>query len=140
MINGKILHDKIDAFFENSTSTLPQSLKGELLQYKSSPGPLVIIPGALTLMKAHDPGYWYEARMNVTNVNIFSDLATEELIDLTTAGVCLHQEAVEERLYLAWPEMKWKVVGSLETFNISTKEFCSGSASENSSMTLLSGG
>ena len=39
-------------------------------------------------MKAHDPGYWYQARMNVTNVNIFTNLTTQELINLTTAGVC----------------------------------------------------
>ena len=30
VVNGKILHDKIDVFFENSTSTLPKSMKGKL--------------------------------------------------------------------------------------------------------------
>ena len=101
---------------------------------------LLIIPGALTLMKAHDPGYWYEARSNVTNVNIFSELTTQELVDLTTGGGCPPRQALEERLYLGWEEMKWKLVGTVETLNISTKEFCSSSAAENSSMTLLSGG
>ena len=44
-------------------------------------------------MKAHDPGYWYQARMNVTNVNIFTNLTTQELINLTTAGVCPPNQA-----------------------------------------------
>ena len=42
-------------------------------------------------MKARDPGYWYQARMNVTNLNIFSNLTTSELVDLTT-DVCLHHK------------------------------------------------
>ena len=91
-------------------------------------------------MKARDPGYWYQARQNVTNVNIFSNLTTGELRDLTTAGVCHRSQTVEDRLYLAWPDMKWNVVGSVGTFNVSTKEVCSSSASEDTSLTLLSGG
>ena len=34
VVNGKILHDKIDVFFENSTSTLPKSMKGKLSKWK----------------------------------------------------------------------------------------------------------
>ena len=91
-------------------------------------------------MKNRDPGYWYEPKMNVTNVNIFSNLTTGEMINLTTAGVCVQQEAVKERLYLGWEDMKWNVFGSVETLNITTEEFCSSVAWEVSSRILLSGG
>ena len=90
-------------------------------------------------MKNRDPGYWYEPKMNMTNVNIFSNLTTDDMINLTTAGVCLHQEAVKERLYLGWADMKWNVFGRVETLNITRKEFCSSAPWENSSLILLSG-
>ena len=90
-------------------------------------------------MKARDPGYWYQGRSNVTNVNIYSNLTTGDLVNLTTVGLCLHQQAVEDRLYLSWPDMKWNVFGGVETLNVTTKEFCTSSASEDASLTLLSG-
>ena len=44
--------------------------------------------GKLTLMKAYDPGFWYQARMTVTNVNIFSSLSLPDMISLTSEDVC----------------------------------------------------
>ena len=44
--------------------------------------------GRITLMKSRRPGFWFQSRMNVTNVNIFSSLSLADMISLTSQDVC----------------------------------------------------
>ena len=49
---------------------------------------LTLSLGALTVMKARDPGFWYQPRMNMTNVNMLTSLSLADLVSLTSTSVC----------------------------------------------------
>ena len=40
------------------------------------------------MMKARDPGFWYQPRMNMTNVNMLTSLSLADLVSLTSTSVC----------------------------------------------------
>ena len=88
-------------------------------------------------MKVRDPGYWYQSRMDITNINILTNLRLSDLLSLTTTEVCRLDQLGEEQVYMAWPDMKWKVVGDVATVNVSLSTLCR--RQEESFFTLLPG-
>ena len=118
VVNGKTLHHKIDPFFVNSSSVRPESLTGRI-----------------SLMRARDPGFWYQARQNVTNVNIFTSLSLADMISLTSEEVC--DKVGEDKTYLAWADMTWTTVGQVTNVSVEREQFCRPAAL--SSVTLFAG-
>ena len=88
-------------------------------------------------MKSRRPGFWFQSRMNVTNVNIFSSLSLVDMISLTSQDVCGTDQVGEEKMYLAWANMNWKIVGEVTTVDVDKEEFCR--ASDDSHLTLFPG-
>ena len=88
-------------------------------------------------MKSHEVGYWYEGSQNITNVNILSSVTKEDLVQLTSDGVCTLDHLSSHQIYLAWPDIKWKLHGRTSAMNVPPEDFCS--ASENSVVVLFPG-
>ena len=93
VINGVIVVDKHIEEFENSRKVKPKSLIGKL-----------------TIFKAVEPGFFYQARSIVSNVNIYGFLMTPEDMALITDS----KDCTREGDYIAWANMEWNIIGNVD--------------------------
>ena len=51
-------------------------------------------------------------------------LSMEEMIKMTTSKDCTANHIDRDKIYLSWDDMKWNIFGTVDVFNVSTKEVC----------------
>ena len=58
-------------------------------------------------------------------------------MDDSIVFICDRDQVGEDKMYLAWADMNWKIVGEVTTVDVDKEEFCR--ASDNSHLTLFPG-
>ena len=105
MIDGRILYNDTLSLLAESKKQKPSSLEGKLI---------------LGAIQPHKPMPWFQSRVRLTNVQVYSSqLGTEELKLLTTSHVCQG-----EGDYLSWKDMSWTFHGAVVNGEVTLHQFC----------------
>ena len=101
VLNGLTVVDKVIESFRDSSQVKPKSLIGKI-----------------TIFKTSEPGYWYQARGILSNMNVFGSLVTiKDMVLISTSVDC-----AREGDYLAWRDMEWNITGRVDTVETVDKE------------------
>ena len=101
VVNGQKLEDK--AFPIPSGAIAPTNLTGNLLLFKTY------------------PGFWYQNKNKISNLNIFSSFMTmSEMVSRTTADDCGKTDGD----YLSWETSKWVLKGNARYSEVSVEDLC----------------
>ena len=93
VINGVAVVDEVVEYFRDSSKVRPKSLTGKI-----------------TVFKYWEPGFAYQTRGILSNMNVFGSLLTiQDMVLITDSKDC-----AREGDYLAWGDMEWTITGSVD--------------------------
>ena len=101
VVNGQKLEDK--AFPIPSGAIAPTNLTRKLLLFKTY------------------PGFWYQTKNKISDLNIFSSFMTmSEMVSRTTGDDCGKTDGD----YLSWATSKWVLKGNARYSEVSVEDLC----------------
>ena len=103
VVNGYLVVDRIEAYFENSKDIRPMNLSERI-----------------TLFKAAYVGHWSQSRGVYSNLNVFDYMMDiDEMKDVTSGEKC----GIPGN-YLSWEQMEWKVFGQIKEEYVKLEDLC----------------
>ena len=107
VINGITVVDEVIPYLINSKDTKPKSLAHHIGMFTGH----------------HLEGMWYQAHNTVTNMQVFSNQLTVQVMKSITEGECVDGKT-REGDYLAWSDMEWEYFGNINEGTVDMDELC----------------